>query len=72
MKRIFPLLLIVAALVGYMAGYASKPNRHQGPQAVLTGHIDDSSIIPSANAQENKPEARPFGFNEVANRLIQR
>ena len=63
MKRMLPVLLIGAALLGYMAGYASKPGPHQIPQAVLTGHFDDLSMIPNANAQENKSEVMPFNFN---------
>src|SRR5260370_13325229 len=59
MKKLLPVLVIGAALVGYIAGYASKPS----PQAILSGHFDDLSMIPSANAQENKPEVMPFRFN---------
>ena len=59
MKRMFPVLLLAAALFGYVVGYASK----SAPQPVLTGHIDDFSMIPSANAQDNKTEVMPFGFN---------
>jgi mannose-6-phosphate isomerase-like protein (cupin superfamily) len=59
MKKMLPVLVVGAALVGYIAGYASKPN----PQAVLTGHFDDLSMIPNASAQENKPEVMPFRFN---------
>src|SRR5260370_9324108 len=59
MKKLLPVLVIGAALVGYIAGYASKPS----PQAVLTGHFDDLSMIPSANAQDNKSEVMPFRFN---------
>src|SRR5258707_9312331 len=59
MKRMLPVLLLAAALVGYIVGYASKP----APQPVLSGHFDDFSMIPSANAQDNKPEVMPFGFN---------
>ena len=59
MKRMFPVLLLAAAFFGYVVGYASK----SAPQPVLTGHIDDFSMIPSANAQENKAEVMPFGFN---------
>ena len=59
MKRLLPVLLLAAALFGYVVGYASKP----AAQPVLTGHIDDFSMIPSANAQENKTEVMPFGFN---------
>ena len=59
MKRMLPVLLVAAALLGYMAGYASKP----APEPILSGHFDDFSMIPSAHAQENKKEAMPFGFN---------
>lgn len=62
MKRMLPVLLIGAALLGYLAGYASKPGANPGPQAILTGHLDDLSMIPSASAQEKK-EVMPFGFN---------
>jgi hypothetical protein len=62
MKRVIPVLLIGAALLGYIAGYASKPGANPAPQAVLTGHFDNLSMIPSANAQEKK-EVMPFGFN---------
>src|SRR5882757_10612273 len=59
MKKMLPVLLIGAALLGYMAGYASKSS----PQPILSGHFDDVSMIPSANAQENKSEVMPFNFN---------
>jgi hypothetical protein len=59
MKKMFPAMVIGAALIGFIAGYAAKPS----PQAVLSGHFDDLSMIPSASAQENKPEVMPFGFN---------
>ena len=63
MKRMLPVLLIGAALLGYLLGYASKPSLQPGPQTVMTGHFDDLSMIPSANAQENKPVVMPFNFN---------
>jgi hypothetical protein len=59
MKKMFPAMVIGAALIGFIAGYAAKPS----PQAILNGHYDDLSMIPSASAQENKPEVMPFGFN---------
>ena len=62
-KRMLPVLLIGAALLGYLLGYASKPSLQPGPQTVMTGHFDDLSMIPSANAQENKPVVMPFNFN---------
>ena len=58
-NKTYPIIVICAVLLGYFAGRASQP----GPQPVLTGHLDDFSLIPSAFAQENKPEAMPFGFN---------
>src|SRR6266849_1145669 len=63
MKRLLPVVVVGAALLGYIAGYASKPSPQQAPQTVLTGHFDDLSMIPSANAQDNKPEVMPFHFN---------
>jgi hypothetical protein len=58
MKGMLPVLVMGAALAGYFAGYASKP----GPQAVLSGHFDDFSLVPSAIAQDSK-EVMPFGYN---------
>jgi mannose-6-phosphate isomerase-like protein (cupin superfamily) len=62
MKKMFPVIVIAAAFLGYMVGYASKPAALPAPQAVLTGHFDDLSMIPSASAQD-KQEPMPFGFN---------
>ena len=59
MKRMLPVLLLAAALFGFVVGYASKP----ASQPVLNGHFDDFSMIPIANAQDNKAEVMPFGFN---------
>ncbi len=59
MKKMLPALVMAAALIGYVAGYATKPTA----PAVLGGHLDDLSMIPSAFAQESKPEVMPFGFN---------
>ncbi len=62
-KMMIPVIVIVAAFAGYVAGYATKPN----PQQVLSGHFDDFSMVPSAaaqeNKQENKAEPMPFGYN---------
>ena len=63
MKRMLPVFVLAAALIGYMAGYASKPGVHPEPQSVLTGHLEDWSLIPSANAQEGKQAPMPFGYN---------
>lgn len=63
MKRMFPVIVVLAALIGYIAGYATKLTPIPGHQGVFAGHIDDLSLIPTADAQETKPQARPFGFN---------
>ncbi|HET8925969.1 MAG TPA: AraC family ligand binding domain-containing protein [Candidatus Acidoferrum sp.] len=63
MKKLFAVIVLGAALLGFMLGYASKPRMNPEPQAVLTGHIDDLSMIPSANAQEDKTEVMPFHYN---------
>lgn len=72
MKRMLPALLSAAALLGYLAGSASKSRSDHGPRlpAVVSGHLDDLSFVPSAYAQENKPETRPFGFNSPRKPLL--
>lgn len=59
MKRSFPLVVIAAALLGFVAGHATN----SGSRPVLSGHFDDLSFIQQAGAQTNKPEIMPFGFN---------
>ena len=59
MKRSFPLVVIAAALLGFVAGHATN----SGSRPVLSGHVDDLSFIQQAGAQTNKPEIMPFGFN---------
>ena len=60
---VIPVMVMAAAFAGYVAGYATKPT----PRQILSGHFDDLSIVPSAAAQENKPENKtevlPFGYN---------
>lgn len=63
MKRMFPLIVIGAAVIGYIAGHATRP----ASQPVLTGHFDDLSVVQHALAQSNKAEAMPFGFNDPGN-----
>jgi hypothetical protein len=58
-----PVVVLGAALVVYIAGYASKPGPQEAPLGVLTGQVDDLSMIPSANAQDNRSEVMPFDFN---------
>lgn len=59
MKRMLPVLVIGAALLGYIAGYASKPD----PQRLLTGRFPDLSVLPNASAQDKKAEVMPFRYN---------
>ena len=63
MKRVIPVVVLGAALIGYMAGYASRPGMNRGAEQVMTGHFDDLSMIASAAAQEKKEETMPFGYN---------
>jgi hypothetical protein len=63
MRKLYPVLVVTAALFGYFAGYASKPGLPPAPRSVLTGHFDDLSPIPTAFAQEKQAEVMPFGFN---------
>jgi hypothetical protein len=60
MKRIFPLIVTGAALIGYFAGHATRP----AAQPVLSGHFDDFPVVQRAFAQNNEPEVTPFGFND--------
>ena len=50
MKRMLPLIVIGAAMIGYVAGHATRPVS----QPVLTGHFDDLSVVQHALAQSNK------------------
>src|ERR1700738_2276221 len=59
MKRSFPLVVIAAALLGFVAGHATN----SGSRPVLSEHFDDLSLIQQAGAQTNKPETTPRGFN---------
>src|SRR6267142_2168137 len=61
MKKLFPAMVIGAALAGFVAGYAAKPVA----QPILTGHFDDFSMVASVSAQESKPEVKPFGCGPV-------
>jgi hypothetical protein len=60
MKRLLPLVILLAGVLGYGLGRMSQGT---APEPVLSGHINDFSMVPSANAQENKNEVMPFGFN---------
>jgi mannose-6-phosphate isomerase-like protein (cupin superfamily) len=60
---VIPVIVMAAAFAGYVVGSATKPTSQQ----VLSGHFDDVSMVPSAAAQESKPENKaevlPFGYN---------
>jgi hypothetical protein len=62
-KWMVPVVALVAALCGYIAGYAAKPS----PREVLSGQLNEVSFVPEVlaqdNAQEPKPEVRAFGYN---------
>jgi mannose-6-phosphate isomerase-like protein (cupin superfamily) len=58
MKRIVPVVVVAAALAGYIAGRATQPSL----QPVLSGHLNDFSLIQKAFAQKNG-EVRPFGYD---------
>src|SRR5258708_26878088 len=55
---IVPVMGVGAAAIGFMAGEGTRGK----PEAVLSGHFDELSMIPSAVAQE-KSEVMPFGYN---------
>jgi len=63
MKKLIPVLVLGVALIGYLAGYASRPAMSREQAQVMTGHFDDNSMITSAAAQEKNGEAMPFGYN---------
>src|ERR1700724_2797048 len=58
MKKMVPVLVIGAALIGFVAGQALRPK----PGGVRSGHFDARSMMPSASAQD-KGEVMPFGYN---------
>src|SRR5713226_5549826 len=60
MKRLLILLFIAVGVIGYAFGRLAQP---VATQSVLSGHIDDFSMVPEVNAQEHKDEVMPFGFN---------
>jgi len=59
MKRMFPVIVVAAALLGYFVGRASRTS----PEPVLSGHIDDLSLVQNAFAQEAQPAIQPFGYD---------
>jgi mannose-6-phosphate isomerase-like protein (cupin superfamily) len=63
----FPAVVIGAALLGFAVGRSTSPDVPVRLQSVLTGHLNDFTIIPSAFAQEKKPDVMPFGYNSPEN-----
>jgi len=59
MKKTLIFAVLAAAMISFVIGRATKPPS----QPILRGHVGDISFVPSAVAQENKPEVMPFGFN---------
>src|SRR5256885_2986471 len=59
MKKSAPLTALAAAAIGFIAGYALQPAPHSSarPQS------ENFSLVPSALAQEKKPEVMPFNYN---------
>lgn len=63
MKKMTPVLVIAAALGGYILGQGMRPRAFL-PEGVRSGHFDEFSMMPSAIAQE-KNEPMPFGYNSA-------
>src|SRR5260370_18018264 len=58
MKKMVPMMVLGAAVSGFRGGRATRLKA----EAVLSGHFDELSMMPSAVAQE-KGEVMPFGYN---------
>ncbi len=61
MKRMFALVVIGAALIGYIVGHATRP----ASQPVVTGHFDDLSVVQHALAQSNKPPVTHWSIDDI-------
>jgi len=59
MKKTVALTALAAAAIGFIAGYALKPASHSSADA----QSENFSLVPSALAQEKKPEVMPFNYN---------
>jgi len=59
MKKTLIFAVLAAAMIGFVIGRTTN----SPSQPVLRGHVDDLSFVPSAFAEDNKPEVMPFGFN---------
>src|SRR5215469_13404842 len=61
MKRTLLVVVIAAALVGYLVGRASRATS----QPALVGHLSDLSLVQKAFAQEGQRQALPFGYGSA-------
>ena len=59
MKKSAPLIALAAAAIGFIAGYVLKPGSYSSASA----QSENFSLVPSALAQEKKPEVMPFNYN---------
>jgi len=59
MKKSASFIALIAAAIGFIAGYALKPAPHSSAGA----QSESFSLVPSALAQEKKPEVMPFNYN---------
>ena len=59
-KRLVPVAILSAGVIGYLAGHATQEVQPE----VLHGHFDDISMLPQAMAQQpTSGETMPFGYN---------
>jgi len=59
MKKSVSLVALAAASIGFIAGYALRP----APHSSIGVQSENFSLVPSALAQEKKPEVMPFNYN---------
>jgi len=59
MKRMFPAVVLGAALIGYLVGLASRATS----APVLSGHLSDLSLVQKAFAQAGERKVQPFGYD---------
>jgi len=62
MKKSASFIALIAAAIGFIAGYALKPAPHSSAGA----QSESFSLVPSALAQEKKSELMPFNYNSPA------
>src|SRR5882724_5597949 len=59
MKKSASFIALIAAAIGFIAGYALKPASHSS----ASEQSENFSLVPSALAQEKKSEVMPFNYN---------